>query len=188
MAPIFLPVPIRGVFLSTNNGASWAPVRNGLTDTLVSSLVISGFDIYAGTSNGGAFLSSNNGGNWVAINNGALPGNAHIYSLAASGSSIYAAANSIYVTNNNGGSWTKLNGGPPVPATSVLVVDSTIYVGTYTQGIYVSTNNGASWAAANNGINGVYVKTFGYNGSEVLASVASNVYNHQPGQQLDRPY
>jgi len=157
VAPIFLPVPIRGVFLSTNNGASWAPVRNGLTDTLVSSLVISGFDIYAGTSNGGAFLSSNNGGNWVAINNGALPGNAHIYSLAASGSSIYAAANSIYV-------------------------------GTYTQGIYVSTNNGASWAAANNGINGVYVKTFGYNGSEVLASVASNVYNHQPGQQLDRPY
>jgi len=174
VAPIFLPVPIRGVFLSTNNGASWAPVRNGLTDTLVSSLVISGSDIYAGTSNGGAFLSSNNGGNWVAINNGALPGNAHIYSLAASGSSIYAAANSIYVTNNNGGSWTKLNGGPPVPATSVLVVDSTIYVGTYTQGIYVSTNNGASWAAANNGINGVYVKTFGYNGSEVLASVASN--------------
>jgi len=41
-----------GVFVSTNNGASWASVNTGLTNAHVLSLTISGTQLFAGTSGG----------------------------------------------------------------------------------------------------------------------------------------
>ena len=50
-----------GVFLSTNNGASWTAVNNGLTDLYVWALAVSGTNLFAGTYGSGVFLSTNNG-------------------------------------------------------------------------------------------------------------------------------
>ncbi|HRO72598.1 MAG TPA: hypothetical protein PK611_02905, partial [Saprospiraceae bacterium] len=58
-----------GILHSTNNGANWTEVNNGLTTVNVLSLAINGNNIYAGTSKG-LFLSTNNGQSWKAINNG----------------------------------------------------------------------------------------------------------------------
>jgi hypothetical protein len=44
-----------GVFCSTNNGTSWAPVNIGLTDTSVYALAISGTDLFAGTEGSGVW-------------------------------------------------------------------------------------------------------------------------------------
>ncbi len=44
-----------GVFLSTNSGTSWTADNNGLTDSDVVSLTVSGGNIFAGTSGGGIF-------------------------------------------------------------------------------------------------------------------------------------
>ncbi|MFA6472089.1 MAG: regulator, partial [Candidatus Latescibacterota bacterium] len=41
-----------GVFLSTNNGASWTAVNTGLIITPVYSLAVSGMNIFAGTNDG----------------------------------------------------------------------------------------------------------------------------------------
>src|SRR5581483_2901077 len=38
-----------GVFLSTNNGTSWASVNTDLTDTVVYALAVSGTNLFAGT-------------------------------------------------------------------------------------------------------------------------------------------
>ena len=38
-----------GVYLSSNNGSSWAAVNTGLTDNYVNALAISGSNIFAGT-------------------------------------------------------------------------------------------------------------------------------------------
>ncbi len=58
-----------GVFLSTNNGASWT--ADGLTQKMVYSLLVNGTNIFAGTVNGGGiFLSTNNGNSWTTVNSG----------------------------------------------------------------------------------------------------------------------
>src|SRR5947208_2499102 len=79
-----------GVFLSTNNGASWAPVNSGLSNTNVTSLVIVGNNIFAGTQ-GGVFMSANNGSSWSSVSSGIST--LWILSLATNGTYIYAGTN-----------------------------------------------------------------------------------------------
>jgi hypothetical protein len=45
-----------GVFLSTNNGINWLKVNEGLTDTLVRTLIISGGNLFAGTFEAGVWM------------------------------------------------------------------------------------------------------------------------------------
>jgi photosystem II stability/assembly factor-like uncharacterized protein len=76
-----------GVFLSTNNGTSWAAVNNGVTNTNVSALAVSGTNLFAGTE-GGVFRSTNNGTSWTAVNNGVT--NTNVSALAVSGTNLFA--------------------------------------------------------------------------------------------------
>jgi len=50
-----------GVFLSTNNGASWTDVNSGLMNTSIKALAVIGTNLFAGTNGSGIFLSSDNG-------------------------------------------------------------------------------------------------------------------------------
>jgi len=43
------------MFLSTNNGNSWIAVNSGLTNTVITSFLVSGGTIYAGTDGGGVW-------------------------------------------------------------------------------------------------------------------------------------
>ena len=52
---IFAGGYIGGIFLSTDNGNSWAEKNTGLTITSIRSLAISGNNIFAGTRGGGIF-------------------------------------------------------------------------------------------------------------------------------------
>ncbi|MBI3597103.1 MAG: hypothetical protein HY203_08135 [Nitrospirae bacterium] len=57
-----------GVYKSTDGGASWAPINQGLTDLKVTALAIDWFTpyrIYAGTENGGIFSSFDYGESWM---------------------------------------------------------------------------------------------------------------------------
>ena len=76
-----------GVFLSTNNGADWLQINNGLTETYIGSLIASGTDLFAGTS-GGVFVSTNNGTNWTQVNDGLE--NSSVHSLAVSNTDLFA--------------------------------------------------------------------------------------------------
>ena len=80
-----------GVFLSSNNGRSWTAVNSGLTDTVVTSLAVSGSNIFAGTDSG-VFLSTNNGTSWHAVNSGLVTG---ITSLVVSDRYIFAAVGGL---------------------------------------------------------------------------------------------
>src|SRR5262245_49489058 len=66
-----------GVFISTNNGASWTSVNTSLTSLVVTSLAISGTNLFAGTYYGGVYLSTNNGTSWTAVNNGLTTSSVH---------------------------------------------------------------------------------------------------------------
>lgn len=79
----------KGVFLSTNNGASWTAVNNGITGAAlyVYRFAINVTDIFAST-DGGVYLSKNNGVSWNSIDTGLT--DSMIVSLAINGDTLFA--------------------------------------------------------------------------------------------------
>jgi len=94
---IFCRTQTNGVYLSTNNGTSWTQVNNGLTDTYVKALAISGtYDLFAVLGQLRSYLSTNNGTSWTQINSGltnnsvnCLAVNGTIYLLGTQGGGIF---------------------------------------------------------------------------------------------------
>jgi PKD repeat protein/photosystem II stability/assembly factor-like uncharacterized protein len=141
-----------GVFLSTNNGASWTAVNNGLNNNLIEALAISGSNVYAGARGGGVYLSQNNGASWTVINNG-LTGT-DIWALAVSGTNVFAGipGSGVFLSTDTGANWTPVNTGlPDLNVWELAVSGTNLFAGTVS-GIFLSSDNGASWTAVNNGI------------------------------------
>ena len=84
---MFLLPTNNGVFISTNNGSSWSPINNGLTDKYIHALAISGINIFAGTDHG-VFFTANDGASWTMVNTGLK--NLYIRSLRISDMTLFA--------------------------------------------------------------------------------------------------
>src|SRR6267143_1930864 len=83
---------------------------NGPYSGVVSSFVVSGNNLFAGTIGGGVFLSANNGTSWTAVNSGLTSTSVH--SMAVSGTSIFAGTpNGVFRSTNSGTTWTEINTG-----------------------------------------------------------------------------
>jgi photosystem II stability/assembly factor-like uncharacterized protein len=78
----------QGLFLSTNNGINWVAINLGLANQYVTSLAVSGNNIFAGTSSGGVFLTKDNGVSWSAFNSD-LP-RLDVFALAIYKNTIFA--------------------------------------------------------------------------------------------------
>jgi photosystem II stability/assembly factor-like uncharacterized protein len=134
-----------GVFITTDNGATWVSRSNGFTELggFITSLAVSGNTWYAGTLMG-VYSSIDNGNNWTLVNEG-LPHTA-VRSVIVSGNSLYAG------THN--GVWKR-----PLSNIKILNVSvSTLSMGsvnnsTATFNITSNTNwtviNPASWLTVN---------------------------------------
>ncbi len=94
---IFAGLYTKGVYLSTNNGTTWGIVNLGLTNLGVTTLAVSGSNLFAGTT-GGVFLSTNNGSTWVDV--GLTEPTGGIQSLAANNTFLFAGTVGI-----GGGVW-----------------------------------------------------------------------------------
>ena len=138
-ARISLPGPGGGVFLSTNNGTSWTAVNTGLTNTFVSSLAVSGTNLFAGTGadfggpgGDGVFLSTNNGTSWTAVNTGLT--NTVVLALAVSGTNLFAGTDGgVFLSTNNGTSWTAVNTGltSTLMSGALAVSGTNLFAGTW---------------------------------------------------------
>jgi len=145
-----------GVFKSVDAGATWGPVKNGLTSFTVHALAIDPFahqTIYAGT-NGGVFVSADGGATWSARRSGL--GKIAVLSLAidpSSSSVLYAgtATGGVFRTADAGSSWTAANNGLASTEIRCLAVSpqapGTIFAGT-PSGVYRSTDAAMSWSAS----------------------------------------
>ena len=174
-----------GVFLTTNNGASWSALNNGLTNKWVTSLVYIGNNLFAGT-NGGVFLSTNNGASWTGVNNG-LGGGQNVWALAVSGSTLFAGtgiAGGVFRSTDYGTSWTALTSGPTNLFVAALAVSGTnLYAGTWS-GIYVSSDNGTSWRSANAGLINTKIYAFAVSGATVFAGTDYGIFRTTNGGTL----
>ena len=111
-----------GVFRSTNNGDSWAPLLNGLpAGVSVTSFMNNGAKLFAGTSywsleGEGIYRSDDNGMTWMQKNEGIQVNSTpsfsdlSITSLAKTSSYVYASTqqNGIYKSANDGDNWQKV--------------------------------------------------------------------------------
>jgi hypothetical protein len=113
-----------GVYLSTNNGSSWNKV---LASPRVTSLAVSGNNIFAGTS-GGVYLSTDNGLNWIAVGDIDF-----VDAFVFSGNNIFAANGGVYLSTNDGSSWIAVNDGFPARRQiyTVSIIANDIYAGAF---------------------------------------------------------
>ena len=156
-----------GVFTSSDMGANWVALNNGLTTLGVLALAIDPSDpstLYAGTAGGGVFKSTDMGADWVAINSGLTNTFLHVLAIDPTNTStLYSGtAGGVFRSTDMGANWTGVNNGL-IDETGVraLVLDpanpSTLYAGTLGSGVFRSTDMGANWVAINSGLNSTLV-------------------------------
>ncbi|MDX2029973.1 MAG: Ig-like domain-containing protein [Blastocatellia bacterium] len=161
-----------GVFRSTNNGQSWVPINISPAipgRILVLSLIVSGSNLFAGTSHG-VFASYDDGQSLTSINSGL---ETTVLSVAKCGDTLFAGTDGsgIFRLSNTGQSWAAINSGLTAMIVQALLVNnSKIYAGTKGNGIYISSDNGLSWASANTGLPPYQrIYALATNGSDIFA-------------------
>jgi hypothetical protein len=91
-----LAVTLGGVFVSDNDGMSWAGGASGLEN--VNCFVVVNDQLLAGTDDNGVFLSVDGGGTWASFSSG-IPANTRVWSLAVGSDGIFAGTSSgVWVT------------------------------------------------------------------------------------------
>ncbi len=157
-----------GVFLSTNDGASWTAANTPFSG--FSRMIQVGTNLFAGTDLG-VFLSTNNGQSWTAVSGGLT--NATVLSLAVSGTNLFAGTygGGVFLSTNNGTSWTAINSGLTNTTVLSLAVSGTnLFAGTY-GGVFLSTNNGTNWTAVNSGLTNATVLSLAVSDINLFAGI-----------------
>jgi uncharacterized protein (TIGR03437 family) len=166
-----------GVFVSVDDGGSWAARANGLGNQQVNALTSDGLRLVAGTE-GGVYRSIDSGANWSLANNGIT--RQKILSLLATPSGLYAGTDlGLFRSTNGGASWTPINTGLTdlyIVSLGVAPNGTTIFAGT-TSGVYRSTNNGSNWSKLTSGLpDRVTALTFTTTGTKLLAGTVYGFY------------
>ena len=139
----------QGIFRSSDGDDNWTLVNNGLKDTFVFSLEVSGNMVVAGTKKKGIFISTDYGDSWMEANNG-LTTNRSVLTLLDESGTIYAGLNfGLFVTHDYGTIWGSL-GLPMLDIISVKKKDSLIIAAGHA--FYLSEDNGITWDIKTNGL------------------------------------
>ncbi|MGE5351939.1 MAG: YCF48-related protein [Acidobacteriota bacterium] len=162
-----------GLFISTNNGASWEKNFSGTDNFGIEALAESGETIYAGSTKG-LFQSTDNASSWtrVEVDSSENP----VVSIAAKDSMLVIGTGAgIFVSLNKGVSWKRSTGGLPEKATGKVVINgSHIFAAIDGKGVYTSADSGATWTQANSGLpSNPYFYSLISDGNLVLAALGS---------------
>ncbi len=95
----------RGVFESTDNGATWTARHTGLDAWTVSSMLVVGDDLYAAT-RGGVLVST--GGGAFTVSTTGMVGNTDSSFVVSLGGSLFAGGLAARRSDDNGTTWTQL--------------------------------------------------------------------------------
>jgi hypothetical protein len=127
-----------GLAISTNNGVSFINYTNGLGDTNVWDIYVSGSTVYAATS-GGLAISTDGGKTFTNYTSGMS--NTTVYKVYVSGSKVYAATDGGLAISSDGGH-TFTNYSDFGSVNDICVSGDTVYVATDGGGLKVSTDGG----------------------------------------------
>lgn len=161
---IFFPllIALAGIILTANTAQAQWKQTNGPYGAIVTCLVHSGSNVYAGTSDSGVYISSNNGVTWRNTSNGLAVG--AINAIAISDSMIYVGTNGqnggdggrIVVSPDNGKTWKA-----PIKLSqikrvfSIVVQGANVFAATSDQ-ILLSKDKGMTWVRTDSGLTNLY--------------------------------
>ncbi len=167
------------IYRTTDRGDNWTAISGDLTTgqsqlSAISTIAVApsaAGTVYVGTGDGKAWVTTDagTGNNFTDVSAG-LPGryvtdfavdsaNDQIAYVTISGFNTNTPGTSghIFKTVNRGGSWSNISGNlPDIPASTVALDGSDLYVGTDT-GVYVSTDGGVTWSPFGSGLPNVAV-------------------------------
>jgi len=169
-----------GIFHSNDDGRTWTPVNNGLTNTFVNALAIKlNGQIFAGTNGSGVFRSAIYATNWTQINSGLTNTFINTLAINSSGHIFAGTRNGIFRSTDDGGTWAPVNMGLSTMFVLSIAVkfNGPIFVGTNGGGVFRSTNNGDNWTPANNGLTNTVVNAFAINAKgNIFAGTKNGVF------------
>jgi photosystem II stability/assembly factor-like uncharacterized protein len=157
--------------------AQWVQVSNGMGNTYVHFLAVSGNYIFAAAyhsidSSRGVYLSTNYGTTWshTSLNQG-------VYALVIIGNNIFAGTyfNGVYLSTDNGTTWaqTSLN---DKSIYSLAVNGNKLFAGSISggvrMGVYSSTDNGTTWTQTS--LNNQNIYSLAVNGNNIFAGCQSS--------------
>ena len=171
---LFAGTNAKGVYRSTNNGASWTSVNTGLPTSCVLSLAVSGSKLFAGLQGvganiGGVYQSTDNGESWNDFNVG-LTGRNVTALMVIGGTNILAgtANGGIFLSPVDTAGWVRDNSYIFNSQVLALGTDVASLFAALDHGVVRSTDMGQTWFASNGGITGI-VGSFAANGSNIFA-------------------
>ena len=167
----------RGIFRSTNNGATWDSANQGLAEPSVTCLTVVGQLLLAGT-HIGISRSSDYGSTWETVPS-SLSGH-EVSSFAVCGTDIFAGTwdEGIFRSGDGGTTWSGVSDGLPGSCVTALTTAGNNILSGFVDGsIFRSTDQGGSWNLVCPGEKSAdgsgWVRTCG---NAVFAGGAGNLY------------
>jgi choice-of-anchor A domain-containing protein/uncharacterized repeat protein (TIGR01451 family) len=135
----------KGLYSSTDNGASWSLSSFAGKDVRAITVDKTGV-LFAGTWGYGIAKSTDNGTTWTDVTNNLAVNAVHTIAVSAQ-NELYAGTfgAGIEKSTDHGASWTKLNVGYDYVWSLAIAPNGSLYAGTYGDGAFRSTDNGQSW-------------------------------------------
>ncbi|MGQ0594346.1 MAG: WD40/YVTN/BNR-like repeat-containing protein [Gammaproteobacteria bacterium] len=160
---LFLSTLGNGIYGSTDRGASWAKVNNGLSTLRIAIVVMSSDPSNqvawaSANGTGKVFRTVNGGASWSTVKSGSSPFTAIAVSKTNSDFVLIGDGSGVlYASEDGGTTWREIRRFRNAPISAIGVSphypeDGAFFVGTRTQGIFKTSDGGDSFVAANTGI------------------------------------
>jgi len=147
------------IYRSSNNGANWFVLNNGIGQVYGYTFFVSGTDLFLGAAVEGLYYSSDYGQSWQQRG---ITG--WIYSIVQAGPNlvIIKDVTYLYYSTNNGLNWINIPGWTGQIAYTFYWSGSLLFIGTLAYGIYASSDYGMTWFPRDNGYPNYVAKTFSF--------------------------
>lgn len=173
-----------GAYRSPDNGESWWPLYVNLSNPNAIGferflLAAQGNVLYCGLTDG-MQRSKDFGITWESCDTGREV--KYVNVIQVIDSTIYTIVGKyIYYSTNHGDSWQQIST-QTIPAnfSSIAILGSQWFIGSYGEGIYTSTTRGAQWQAVNTGVSYQNVTKLASQGKDIYAgTINSGVYKSE---------
>jgi photosystem II stability/assembly factor-like uncharacterized protein len=145
-----------GVFLSTDNGATWVERSLGLSNFHIPALAAAAGIVFAGTWEGEVFQSTDDGLQWRSLSKPWGESPVHALWLLENGDLLAGGLGlRRWVRAEGGWKWIRLssdNERPPYVRAFAGNSDGAVFAGTGAYGVLASFDDGVTWRPANDGL------------------------------------